>query len=272
MSIGQKIYQYAVIDSTNTQAKRLGAEGAPHGSVVVAKRQTAGRGRRGRAWESEKEGNLYFSLVLKPNLPVEKASMLTLVMAQAVAEAIREVCGVTAGIKWPNDIVLEGKKAVGILTELDLDQGGEYRVIVGVGVNVVKQDFDAELAQKAISLEEIVGKNPEKKLCKPAHRTDTLGQKLLSAILRHFETLYELFLQEGNLKSLQENYNSRLVNKDRVVRVLEPGDEYLGLALGINEEGELLVAPCDADGKPDEMHIKKVYAGEVSVRGIYGYV
>lgn len=259
MCIGQKVYQYNLIDSTNLQAKRLGAEGAPHGSLVVADRQTSGRGRRGRMWESDKEGNLYFSLLLKPDFPVQKASMLTLVMAMAVLEAGEAVCGVRLGIKWPNDIVADGKKAAGILTELSLIPEGGYQVIIGVGINVASQEFSEEISHKATSLEEITGKNITK-------------GDLLEAICSRFEFWYKEFCLVGDLSVILEKYNDRLVNKNQMVKVLEPVGTYKGLALGINEEGELLVAPCGQDGEPDMQNIQSIYAGEVSVRGIYGYV
>lgn len=259
MWIGQKVYQYNSIDSTNLEAKRLGGEGAPHGSLIIANRQTKGRGRRGRIWESAKEGNLYFSLLLKPDFPVQKASMLTLVMAQAVLEAIEENCGIRLGIKWPNDIVADGKKVVGILTELNLIAEGGYQVIIGVGVNIVRQEFAEDIARKATSVEMITGKEISK-------------GDLLDAILSRFEDLYERFCKAGDLRIISEKYNDRLVNRNQVVKVLEPTGEYKGLALGINEEGELLVAPCNEDGEPDLENVQSIYAGEVSVRGIYGYV
>lgn len=259
MGIGQKIYQYDSIDSTNAEAMRLGRLGAEDGTLVVAERQTKGKGRRGRTWESKEQGNLYFSLLLRPKLPADKVSMLTLVMALAVLEGAEELCGISLGIKWPNDIVAGGKKAVGILTELDFPEKDSYQVIVGVGINVIKQNFPEDIAGKATSLEEAAGKKISK-------------EDLLTAVLIRFENHYEHFCREGSLENLREVYDSRLVNKNRMVRVLEPGGEYEGMALGITKEGRLLVAPCDSDGMADKENLKEVYAGEVSVRGIYGYV
>lgn len=259
MNIGKKVYHYEVIDSTNLEAKRLCEQDAPHGSVIVARKQTAGKGRRGRTWESSKEGNLYFSLLLKPDFEVEKASMLTLVMALAVLRACEKMSGAELQIKWPNDIVAGGKKLVGILTELNLLPEGGYRVVVGVGVNVVKQDFLEELAATAVSLEEIS--------CNVIAKED-----LLQEILAGFEELYLQFCKDGNLCALVDAYNNKLANKDKEVKVLEPAGEYMGHALGINEEGELLVAPVLENGQADMENVRNIYAGEVSVRGIYGYV
>lgn len=259
MRIGQKVYRYDRIDSTNAEAMRLGRLGAEEGTLVVAGQQTKGKGRRGRIWESAEEGNLYFSLLLKPQLPADKASMLTLVMALAVLEGAEDLCDILLGIKWPNDIVADGRKAVGILTELDFLEKGDYQVIVGVGMNLVRQNFPENIREKAVSLEEMAGKKVSK-------------EDLLTAVLRRFESYYEQFCRDGSLKNLKEVYDSKLVNKNRMVRVLEPGGEYEGVALGINEEGKLLVAPCDGNGTADRENIRQVYAGEVSVRGIYGYV
>lgn len=259
MLFGKKVFRYEVIDSTNLEAARLGKEGAPHGSLIVAERQTAGRGRRGRIWESDEEGNLYFSILLKPDFPVQKASMLTLVMAQAVLQVCEEVSGSRLGIKWPNDIVAAGRKVVGILTELHLMPEGGYQVVVGVGINVAKQEFALEIAEKAISLEAVAGKKIAK-------------NDLLEKVLFRFEELYGQFCAQGNLSGMLAEYNDRLVNKNQMVKVLEPLGEYKGMALGINEEGELLVAPCKEDGEPDMEKVQNIYAGEVSVRGVYGYV
>lgn len=237
----------------------MGESGVSSGCLVVAKRQTAGRGRRGRVWESSFEGNLYFSLLLKPEIPVEQISMLTLVMAMAVAEAAEELSGVELGIKWPNDIVFEGKKVAGILTELHMAAESGRFVIIGAGVNVARQTFAGEIAGKAVSLEEASGSVFSR-------------EDLLQGIMGHFERLYRQFCKDGNLCNLKEVYHSKLVNKDAFVKVLDPAGEYEAVALGINENGELLVAPLDEKGQPDREKLQTVYAGEVSVRGIYGYV
>lgn len=259
MNIGSKVYHYEEIDSTNLEAKRLSEQGAENGSVIVADRQTEGRGRRGRIWESSNDGNLYFSLLLKPDFEVQKSSMLTLVMALAALKACEKVSDTKLQIKWPNDIVAGGKKLVGILTELNLLPEGGYQVIVGVGINVVKQDFPEAIAEIAVSLEEASGKVIAK-------------EDLLKEILAGFEELYLQFCKDGNLGAMVEEYNGKLVNNNQEVKVLEPTGEYTGHALGINEEGELLVAPIKENGEADMENVRKIYAGEVSVRGIYGYV
>ncbi|MBQ8816310.1 MAG: biotin--[Lachnospiraceae bacterium] len=334
--IGSRLIHKLVTGSTNEDAAALSGE-LPHGAVIVADAQTAGRGRRGRTWVSGAGENLYFSLLLKPDFAPDKAAMLTLVMALAAARGMELVyqaarpgdSGQAAGssqtgqrtgegdasmydtsedtgrvqIKWPNDIVIHGKKVCGILTEMQLEAGRIKYVVIGVGVNIHPRDFEAEGLAHASSLEQELGsaqreyvKCPAEQLMKcttqakqPAgnyaeaeengkncmetawfKRSSTGAEKdtrevLLSTILTQFEQYYELFCQAGNLAPLQEIYQARLVNPGREVQVLDPCGSFKGIASGIDEEGRLLVQ------KPDGS-VAKVYAGEVSVRGLYGYV
>lgn len=245
------IVHYEEIDSTNTQARRLSLKGAEEGLVVTAKKQTAGKGRRGRSWESPADDNLYFSVLLRPVLSPEKAPMLTLLMAYSVAKALQKE-GVGAQIKWPNDLVLSKKKICGILTEMNLSGNQVEDVIIGVGLNVNTMKLPKELEEKATSLRRETGK-------------ELKCEGLLAFILTEFEAQYHHFLEVQDLSFLQEDYNGMLINRNREVLVLEPGNEYQAEALGINELGELLVKKTDG-------RIEAVFAGEVSVRGIYGYV
>ena len=251
-TMGCEICFYESIDSTNILAGQMAKNGAAHGTLVVADRQTAGRGRRGRVWESPAGRNLYFTLILRPNLVPDKASMLTLVMAQAVKHAVSRHVEAACGIKWPNDLVMNSKKICGILTEMYVDAGSIGYVLIGVGVNVGIQEFPEELLDKATSIEAESEKKPDRKL-------------LLAEILKAFEEEYEIFLEKQDLSGLREKYNACLVNCGREVRVLDPKGDYSGVALGINDTGELLVE------LPDKS-LKTIYAGEVSVRGVYGYV
>lgn len=238
-------------DSTNADVRKAAMEQGGHGLVVTAESQRAGRGRKGRTWESAAGENLYFSLLLFPEFAQEKAAMLTLTAALAVAEAIRE-CGIDAGIKWPNDVVAGGRKLCGILTELGWRQDGRYFVIVGIGINVNQQQFGAEIQDTAASLFLITQKKQEREL-------------LLAAVLDKFAVYYERFSRCGDFSCMRTEYEALLVNRGKEVRVLDPKGEWIGTALGINDLGELLV--CSEQGC-----VEAVYAGEVSVRGIYGYV
>lgn len=251
---GHPVIYHDQVDSTNTQAKRLGEELARdgHGTLVVADLQTAGKGRRGRSWESPSGASIYMSILLRPEILPDQAPMLTLVMAQSVAEAVQELTGAEVGIKWPNDIVLNGKKICGILTEMSAEIDYINYVVIGVGVNVNTPDFPEALVETATSLKIELGQSVKR-------------SALIAAVMKRFEENYETFIRMGDLSGIQDQYNSLLVNRERDVRVLEPGHEYNGHALGINSTGELLVEK--EDGTTAE-----IFAGEVSVRGIYGYV
>jgi len=254
------IIYYETTGSTNEDAKRLAREGAADGTVVMADAQSAGKGRRGRMWQSPVGSNLYFSLMLKPQFSPDKASMLTLVMAlsvvQALNKAVKDVLDFR--IKWPNDIVVNGRKLCGILTEMNLDKDVIESVVIGVGINVTQELFDNELVACATSL--LIEKKRADALINMPDRME-----LLESILEFFDSNYELFCKNLNLEFMRADYERYLANKDNRVRVLEPAGEYEGQALGINGQGELLVRTHDDS-------IKAVYAGEVSVRGIYGYV
>lgn len=240
------------VDSTNEEARRMAIRGAKEGTVIIADTQTAGRGRRGRSWYSDSSGSLYLSILLRPGFSPDRASMITLVAALAVSQAIEEVCGLEAAIKWPNDLVLSRKKVCGILTELYLTEGKIDSLIVGIGINVNRNAFPRDIASLATSLQRELGEPVDK-------------EKLVKALLKCFEEKYREFLLHENLSSLQAEYNERLISRGRQVRVTGTAQELSGEALGINEAGELLV-------KREDGVVEAVYAGEVSVRGIYGYV
>lgn len=259
--VGKPAHFYESIGSTNAQAKIDAENGAENGTLIVADRQTAGRGRRGRSWESPAGINIYFTLILRPSFVPDKASMLTIVMAMAVAEGIRKNFGMdennpermpAVGIKWPNDIVVNGKKICGILTEMSLEHDYIQNVVIGVGINVGRQEFAPEIADTATSLEAECGRRISR--C-----------SLIGDIMEAFERNYEIFCDREDLSGLKEKYDAMLVNKDREVCVLDPKGDYRGVARGINDTGELFVEKEDG-------RIEEVYAGEVSVRGIYGYV
>ena len=250
--IGQKMECFDVIGSTNTTAMQMAEEGAPHGTLVVADRQDSGKGRRGRSWVMPAGIAIAMSIVLKPEeLLPGNAPMLTLVSALAVAGAIREQTGLKAAIKWPNDIVIDGKKVCGILTEMSTQIDYINHIVVGIGINVHNEQFPEELIDRATSLYLASGKHFSR-------------AALVEAVCESFEHYYEIFMRTQDLSGLQAEYDSWMVNKDRQVCILDPRGEYEGKALGITEHGELLVETPDG--------IRNVDSGEVSVRGIYGYV
>lgn len=263
--------------STNSDAAELAKEGAAHGTVVIADRQEKGRGSRGRSWETPGGENIAMSLVIRPTVSPESISMLTLVMGLSVAEGVDEALfetlkdegensfsgdkGVRAGevpemfcrIKWPNDIVIDRRKICGILTELHMNPDNTISdVITGVGINVNMVDFPDEIKDMAGSL-----------LTQTGIRTDR--SLVVAKCLERFEANFEKFEKTHDLSLLKERYESRLININETVRVLDPKGEFEGRAHGITDRGALLVETSDGIE-----HV--INAGEVSVRGLYGYV
>ncbi|MBQ8041539.1 MAG: biotin--[Lachnospiraceae bacterium] len=250
--LGRKIVYKEVVGSTNAEVRKMAEDGAGDDLLVVADGQTLGKGRRGRTWESPKGTNLYFSVLLKPNIAPDKASMITLVAAYSVAKVIREKTGLDAKIKWPNDIVVGKKKVCGILTEMSMERDYIHYVVVGIGINVNEENFPAELEEMATSLKKEKGS-----LISRAN--------LLCDILLQFEEDYIKFLAIEDLGPFLDEYNKILVNKGALVKVLDPKGEFSGIAGGIGADGRLIVFK-------ENGQIETVYAGEVSVRGMYGYV
>lgn len=248
---GKKVYYFDETDSTNIRIKQLAEEGAPHGALAVADQQSAGRGRRGRTWESPKGCSIYMSILLRPEISPAAAPMLTLIMALSAAEGLHESTGLDFQIKWPNDIVLNGKKLVGILTEMSTEIDYINYVAIGVGINTNMAEFPEELREKATSLRIEIGQIIKR-------------SPIIAAVMKHFESNYSLFLETQNMESLREKYNSLLINKDKEVRIMGEKEAFNALAMGINDKGELMVCREDAT-------IEAIFAGEVSVRGVYGY-
>ncbi len=248
---GQELFCFDEIDSTNTKAKELAEQGYPSGTLVVADRQIAGRGRRGRSWDSPAGIGIFMTLMLKPDINPNNASMLTLVTALATAQAISDVTGADARIKWPNDIVINGKKVCGILTEMSAQFDYINHIVIGIGINVHNESFPEEIRETASSLFLESGRH--------IHRAD-----LITRFLERFETNYAIFLQTEDLEGLMRDYNALLVNIQKQVRILDPKEPFEGKAIGITKRGELIVDTWESR--------KLVSSGEVSVRGIYGYV
>lgn len=249
---GKNVIYYEETDSTNIQAKLAGEKGEVHGTLVVADRQVAGKGRRGRSWESPKGQCIYMTILLRPELAPVKAPMLTLVMALSVAEAVKEKTGMEAKIKWPNDIVLNKKKICGILTEMSTEIDYINYIITGVGINTNQDKFSEEIRERATSLLIEGGKHIKR-------------SELIASVMARYEKNYAAFMETEDLSGLLLAYNKILVNRDCDVRILDPKGEYNGHAMGINEKGELIVVTSEGEKK-------HIFSGEVSVRGIYGYV
>lgn len=250
--LGCEVNCFYETDSTNRQARKLAEEGAPHGTLVAADSQSAGRGRRGRSWSSPHGTGVWMSFVLRPQLAPVKASMLTLAAGMAAADGIRRVSGLSSQIKWPNDVVIQGKKVCGILTEMSTEEDSIRYVVVGIGINVNTDEFPPEIADVAVSLKQVLG-------------CELKRAPLIGAVLESFGQYYSRFMEYGDMTGLMDEYNDMLANRGKEVRVLDPSGSYEGTALGIDKEGCLLVEREDAS-------VSAVISGEVSVRGIYGYV
>ncbi len=249
---GSKILYFDSIDSTNNELKRQAETQVCHGLLAVAEEQTAGRGRRGHAWVSPPGTGIWFSFLLKPQISPDKASMLTLVAAIAVARAISETTGLVSQIKWPNDIVVNKKKVCGMLTELSAEMTQVNYVVIGIGINANNREFPDEIKETATSLYIESGK--------PVKRA-----AVIEAVGRYFEQYYDAFIKAGDLSLIMNEYNDMLVNAGNQVRIISGDSEEIYTAVGINPQGELVVK--DEDG-----NIKDIRSGEVSVRGLYGYV
>lgn len=250
--VAKEVLYFDTIDSTNTKAQELAEKGYPSGTLVVADKQESGKGRRGRSWVSPSGTGIFMTLMIKPDINPNNASMLTLVAALAVAKAITSVTGEEALIKWPNDIVINGKKVCGILTEMNAQFDYINHIVVGIGINVHNESFPEEISQMASSLMIEAGG-------KRFHRA-----QIIAETMSYFEQYYDTFLETQDLSALVREYDELLVNRNKSVRVLDPKEPFDGKAMGITPKGELIVDTWESR--------KLVSSGEVSVRGIYGYV
>ena len=250
--VGCEILYFDSIDSTNTKAQELAEKGYPSGTLVVADKQIAGKGRRGRNWESPSGCGIFMTLMLKPDINPNNASMLTLVSALAVAKALADITGKDAKIKWPNDIVIDGRKVCGILTEMSAQFDYINNIVIGIGINVNNSSFPEEISATASSLRLLSGGKKYRRA------------EIIEKIMEYFEKYYSIFLETEDLSAIVNEYDAMLVNMKRQVKVLDPKEPFEGTAMGITKTGELIVDTWESR--------KLVSSGEVSVRGIYGYV
>lgn len=249
--MGQNLEYYEEIDSTNIRAKAWAREGAKEGSIVIADYQNMGKGRLGRVWLSPKGTGIWMSLILRPKLLPREISQITLVAGLSMCQATQAITGLEAKIKWPNDIVVNKKKVCGILTEMRVVENKIDYVVVGIGVNVNNQTFD-ETIPYATSLA-IEGKNTYQR------------ELIIKRFAEIFERQYELYNEDGNLKKILKEYRANCITLNKEVRILNEQEEYIAYIEDIDEDGSLIV-------KKQDGRYETIFSGEVSVRGLYGYV
>ena len=252
--VGRELLCLDTIDSTNTECKRRAMAGTPEGLVVIAEEQTGGRGRLGRSFQSPKGCGLYLSALLRPQLEPAQVADFTAWVAVAVCDGIEATCGVRPRIKWTNDIVLNGKKLCGILTELGLESESnalEYMVPgIGINVNHRPEDFSEDVRPMATSLAQELGR--------PVRRSELAAQVVLA-----LDRMYASF--PHNKQEYLDKYRADCLTPGNQVQLITPVSRQEATALSIDDDFRLVVELPDGT-------IKALSAGEVSVRGMYGYV
>ena len=245
--VGQDLYVYREVCSTNTIAKFLSQNGIGNGSVVIAEKQTAGRGRSGKTWESPL-GGIWLSIILTPNVDYSNIPLITLATGVAVAKTLERIEVESCEIKWPNDIMINGKKVCGILTEATTSFNSIENVVVGVGIdaNLNIEDFPEELKDKTTSLEIELGRKVDENL-------------LIKLFLEETEEIIELF-NHGRHEEILKEWRKRSYTIGKIVEVKKPFNQpYDAYALGISKEGSLVVEKTDGT-------LEKVISGECIIK------
>ena len=242
--MGRVIHHFHTVDSTNSTAYQLALSGAREGEMVISESQQKGRGRLGRHWFSPPSLNLYLSVILRPKIPPQQASLITLMAAVATADAIEKFSGLLPSIKWPNDILLRGRKVAGLLNEIHSEMDRIHFVILGIGVNVNMDEkmFPKEIRSSATSLKDEMGQPISRKI-------------FLSRLLEELERWYAIFLEEGDHAVLKA-WRERAQIKGRSVKVTSFGEALTGIAVDVDSDGALILET--KDGKR-----KRVVAGDV---------
>lgn len=247
-----RFHYFNTVDSTNNYLKRQALLGAPHGTVAVADCQTGGKGRLGRSFQSPGGVGIYLSMLLRPDCPQEQLMHLTCAVGTAMCDALEEAAGVRPGIKWTNDLVCEKRKLSGILVELLNDTRGKLCVIIGIGVNCCQQltDFPEELRDRAGSLAMVTGRRIDR-------------PKVAAAMMEALANMDRNLLT--GKEAMLEQYRRDCVTLGQKISVVRGDEIRHGTALDIGDDGDLIV-------RFDDGHTEAVSSGEVSIRGMYGYV
>ncbi len=243
---GHKYCHYETLESTNTTAKKFAELGEPEGTVVVAEQQTHGKGRMGRQWASPKGRGIYFSLIIRPKIPVMQAPQLTLVVATVIAEAIREQYAVPATIKWPNDIVVNGKKLCGILVEMSSDMDQIHHAVIGIGVNAnnTREELPEVVTQWTPTSLYLETGSPIDR----AHFT--------VYVIEQLERAYEMYLMSG-FRPFRSKWESMAYSIGNEITITMVGETIRGILLGIEDSGALVI---------EENGIKRtIHSGEIII-------
>lgn len=250
--LGNDIYYFKTIDSTNNYGKKLALDGALEGTIVLSDEQTGGRGRLGRAWVSPPGTSISMSIILRPTIYPNEAAKITEITAAAVANAISRVTKLKTGIKWPNDIIINSKKVCGILTEMSAEINSINYVIVGMGINVNINEFPDEINNVATSLKKELNMEISRK-------------ELVINIVNEFEKLYYDFINTGDLSKTVEICKEKSVILGKMIKIINRNEIIIAKAIDIDENGELII-------KKDDGEIINIISGEISVRGINSYI
>ncbi len=243
-TFGKRIHHFFKVDSTNGVALRLGQEDEPHGALVIAEEQTDGRGRAGRMWLSEKTSGIYVSVLLRPTLSPMQAPLLTLLAGLAVRDAVADQTGLAPDIRWPNDVLLNGKKICGVLTEMHAEPDRVRYVVIGIGINVNQTRLPAEIEKTATSLHLETGRAQSR-------------LELLIRLLRQLDRYYNQFIREGAAPLLARFAQVSSFAKGKRVRISTATESFTGTTAGLEPNGLLRVAREDGRVEP-------VIAGDVA--------
>ena len=244
--LGSDIKYFTTTDSTNNQAKKLALDGAVDGTIVISEEQNGGRGRLSRSFFCPKYKGIWFSVILRPDFLPQEAPKCTLLAAVAVTKAIYDVTGVKVGIKWPNDILYNGKKLVGILTEMSAEMERINYIVLGIGidVNISVEETPEDIRDIMTSLSQITGKKVSR-------------LELLNKLLYHLEQLY-IMAQKQSFAPILDEWRKYSITLNQEIKVISGNDVTYGEAVDIDDDGALLVK---INGQ-----IKRVLAGDVSIR------
>lgn len=242
-----------VVDSTNMLARNIAIETIEEFTMVAAGKQTRGRGRLGRDFESDNKKGVWCSFIMKPRMVPEKALLITIAAAIAVCKTLLEICGIKTGIKWPNDIIANGKKICGILSEMSCETGAIEYIITGIGINVLqkKEEFSPEIEKTATSVFMETGREYRR-------------SEIISALCYNMQEAYKM-VKNGNYETIMKNWKKYSATDGKTIRIIKNGKTIIVQAVGIDEKGRLVT--INNNGEKESYN-----SGEISVRGIMGYI